>query len=126
VRKRREYSKEAIQILDQIFATKSLQEWLDLLQSIGLDKTGFAYSPVFDYIDVLNDPQAQESNYIVSYDHATAGKDKLIGYPVDFSVTPPAIKHAAPEHGQHTEEVLSEFCGLTYEEMAKLRDEGII
>ena len=50
---------------------------------------------------------------------------KLAGYPVRFSDTPAHIAREAPEFGQHTEEVLQEL-GYSWEEIAKLRDEGAI
>ena len=123
---RRENYLEVIQTLDQAFATKSLQEWLDTFKNEGLDEAGFAYSPVQDYFDVLNDPQALANNYIVKLDHPTAGEVKLIGHPIDFSATPPGVKYVAPEHGQHTEEILSQELGYSWEEMAKFRDEKVI
>jgi crotonobetainyl-CoA:carnitine CoA-transferase CaiB-like acyl-CoA transferase len=123
---RRENFKEVIQTLDEAFATKTLPEWLDIYEKEGLAKAGFSYCPIYDYFDVLKDPQALANDYIVDFDHPTAGKIKVVGYPMQFSDTPAEVKCAAPEHGQHTEEVLSELCGLSWEEMAKLRDEGVI
>ena len=123
---RRQSYEEVIRTLDEAFATKTLQEWVDHFEEQGLGKAGFAYSPIFDYSDVLSDPQAMENGYVVNFDHPTAGQVKFVGQPVQYSATPGSIKCAAPEHGQHTEEVLSELCGLSWEEMANLRDEGVI
>jgi crotonobetainyl-CoA:carnitine CoA-transferase CaiB-like acyl-CoA transferase len=38
----------------------------------------------------------------------------------------PSIKSAAPEHGQHTEEVLIDELGYSWQELAELREQGII
>jgi crotonobetainyl-CoA:carnitine CoA-transferase CaiB-like acyl-CoA transferase len=122
----RENYKEVIQTLDEVFATKSLSEWLKTFEEHGLDKAGFSYSPIFEYQDVINDPQAWANDYLVEFDHPAAGRLKFVGYPMSFSETPASIQREAPEHGQHTEEVLSELCGLSWEEMAKLREEQII
>jgi len=123
---RRENYEEVIRTLDEAFATKTLPEWLDAFEREGLAKAGFSYCPIYDFFDVLKDPQAMANDYIVDFEHPTAGRVKVVGYPMQFSTTPAEIKCAAPEHGQHTEEVLSELCGLSWEEMAKLRDEGVI
>lgn len=123
---RRENYRELIQILDRAFAQKTLQEWLDTFHTEGLDDDGFSYSPVFTHNDVLNDPQALENDYIIDFDHPTFKKIKTAGYPVRFSATPAEVKCASPEHGQHTEEVLSELLGYNWEQMANLRDEGVI
>jgi crotonobetainyl-CoA:carnitine CoA-transferase CaiB-like acyl-CoA transferase len=122
----RENYQEVIQTLDELFATKSLAEWLKTFEDYGLDKAGFSYSPIFEYQDVINDPQAWANDYLVEYDHPAAGPLKLVGYPMSFSETPAEIQREAPMHGQHTEEVLSELCGLSWEEMAKLREEKVI
>lgn len=123
---RRENYKEVIQTLDNTFATKGLQEWLDIFHREGIDDAGFAYSPVQDYFDVLNDPQALANNLIVNFDHPVAGEIKLFGHLCDFNNTPSRIKHAAPQHGQHTGEVLSQELGYSKEEIAKLKSDRII
>jgi len=49
-----------------------------------------------------------------------------MGYPVRFSETPAQVVREAPEFGQHTEEVLHELAGFDWEEIAKLREEGVV
>ncbi|HET8944185.1 MAG TPA: CoA transferase, partial [Dehalococcoidia bacterium] len=44
---------------------------------------------------------------------------------VNLSLCPGVIRTAAPEFGQHTEEVLLE-CGLTWDEIIALREQGVI
>ena len=46
-----------------------------------------------------------------------------IGVTIDDQAVP--IPHLAPEHGEHTEEVLLEFA-YTWDEIAQLRAEGVI
>jgi crotonobetainyl-CoA:carnitine CoA-transferase CaiB-like acyl-CoA transferase len=41
-------------------------------------------------------------------------------------MTPAQIAREAPEFGQHTEEVLSEALGLSWEEIAALREDGVL
>jgi crotonobetainyl-CoA:carnitine CoA-transferase CaiB-like acyl-CoA transferase len=123
---RRENYQELIQIFDEAFAKKDLQEWLDIFHEQGLDEAGFSYSPVFTHSDVLNDPQALDNDYIINFDHPTFKNIKIAGYPIRFSATPAKVKCASPEHGQNTEEVLTELLGYSWEEMAKFRDEGVI
>ncbi|HEY78351.1 MAG TPA: CoA transferase [Dehalococcoidia bacterium] len=122
----RENYEEVIKTLDEIFITKSLAEWLQAFEEHGLDKAGFSYSPIFEYQDVISDPQAWANDYLVEFDHPAAGKLKLVGHPMSFSKTPAGIQREAPEHGQHTEEVLAELCDLDWEELARLRDEKVI
>jgi crotonobetainyl-CoA:carnitine CoA-transferase CaiB-like acyl-CoA transferase len=46
--------------------------------------------------------------------------------PWQFSKTPPKIKTTAPELGQHTEEVLVDLLGYTWDDLAAFKDKGII
>ena len=49
----------------------------------------------------------------------------MIGCPITLSDTPTRWGTAAPELGQHTEEVLLEF-GFGWEEIGEFRDEGAL
>jgi crotonobetainyl-CoA:carnitine CoA-transferase CaiB-like acyl-CoA transferase len=49
----------------------------------------------------------------------------VIAPPVKFSKTPASVRTAAPEFGQHTEEVLLEL-GFTWEEIQELSEKKII
>jgi crotonobetainyl-CoA:carnitine CoA-transferase CaiB-like acyl-CoA transferase len=66
------------------------------------------------------------NQYIVEIDHPSGQRVKMVNHPVRFSEAPEVgVKGAAPEFGQHTEEVLLE-AGLTWEEIASLAGEGVI
>ena len=120
---RREHAGVLIEILDRTLATRPRDEWVRAFEERNVP---FAYSPVNDYYDVLEDPQVLANDYVVEFDHPEAGKVKVMGYPVRFSATPARIVREAPEFGQHTEEVLNELLGLSWEEIAALRGEGVV
>lgn len=120
--KRRENRGEVITVLDKVFASRTCAEWVSILQ----DYEDFIYEPVNSMTDLLDDPQVLANNYIVDFDHPTIGKVKMVNVPVTFSKTPGGIRTAAPECGQHTEEVLTEICGYSWEEVAGLREAGAI
>ncbi len=118
---REQNSRELISILDKVFATKTRDEWLDIFASEDL-----IYSPVRDYWEVVNDPQVLENEYIVDFDHPSLGKIKEIGTPVHLSKVPRTIREPAPQLGQHTEEVLIDILGFSWDEITRLRDCGVI
>jgi crotonobetainyl-CoA:carnitine CoA-transferase CaiB-like acyl-CoA transferase len=120
---RREHAAELIEILDKTIASKSRDEWLTIFEERNVP---FAYSPVQDYYEVLNDPQVLENEYVVDFDHPAAGRVKVMGHPVRFSRTPAQVVREAPEFGQHTEEILRELDEYSWEEIATLREEGVI
>ena len=55
----------------------------------------------------------------------TAETVKIVNHPFHFSDTPAAMRFAAPEFGQHTEEVLLEV-GYSWEEIEQFRVEEVI
>jgi crotonobetainyl-CoA:carnitine CoA-transferase CaiB-like acyl-CoA transferase len=61
--------------------------------------------------------------------HALFGPIQVVGSPIKFSKTPGnpggSKRMEAPELGQHTEEVLLEF-GYTWDDIIKIKDEGVI
>jgi crotonobetainyl-CoA:carnitine CoA-transferase CaiB-like acyl-CoA transferase len=109
--------------LDEKFAQKTLAQWLKILQDAGLS---MAYSPVNSPAELAQDPQATANRYITEIEHPKRGKMKVAGIPLQFSGTPTSTMSAAPELGQHTDEVLSQVGGLSSEEIARLRSQGVM
>ncbi|MEX2158708.1 MAG: CoA transferase [Dehalococcoidia bacterium] len=107
-------------LLDAKFLEKPNAEWMERLQAADC-----ICAPVADYDDLLNDEQARANEYIVEVDHPTQGRIPVVGAPWRFSDTPAQIAAAAPELGQHTEEVLQEL-GCTWEQIAELREQGVL
>lgn len=107
--------------LDDIFAKKTLAEWLVALKEAGLD---MAYSPVNSTAELAADPQARANNYIVDIDHPNRGRMPSAGVPLSFSGTPVGRVAAAPALGQHNEEVMTGVGGYAAEEFARLKEEG--
>ena len=60
------------------------------------------------------------------FSHPSLGEIKTIGMPIKLSETPASVRLPAPEFGQHTEEVLIDVLGYTWEQIAELREEEII
>ncbi len=106
--------------LDEVFATKPGAFWLEALR-----KHDLLVEIAQDYGDLAGDPQVSENGMIVTMDHHTHGELRIVAPPVVLSATPGEIRTPAPEFGQHTEEVLLE-AGYTWDEIAALREEGVI
>ncbi len=111
---------ELYAILDEAFRTKTSAEWMALLQ-----QADCICAPVATYEDLLHDPQVRANEYIVEVDHPTQGRIPVVGAPWRFSETPAQIAPAAPELGEHTEEVLQEL-GYSWEQIGALRDQGAL
>jgi len=117
----RTYGNEIIDILEETFAKKTLAEWKEIL-----NKTDVLWAPVQNYAEALNDPQTLANEYVVEVDHPNAGRVKMLGLPLKFSETPGKVRTPAPELGQHTEEILTEVLGYTWDEVTALREKQVI
>ncbi len=118
---REKNSTELVSILDKKFSTKTRDEWLRIFAMEDL-----VYSPIKDYLEVINDPQVLENDYIIEINHPSLGELKEIGIPVAFNKTPGSIREPAPQLGQHTEEVLVDILDHSWDEIEKLREKGVL
>jgi crotonobetainyl-CoA:carnitine CoA-transferase CaiB-like acyl-CoA transferase len=75
---------------------------------------------------VVEHPQVAARQMIVETDHPVAGRVKMVGVPVKLSETPGSVREPAPLLGQHTDEVLRAWLGLTEPEIADLHTAGAI
>jgi crotonobetainyl-CoA:carnitine CoA-transferase CaiB-like acyl-CoA transferase len=97
-------ARELIAELDEIFATKPLDEWADLFAA----EPDFFWSPINTVEDVIADDQFHASGGMV-YVPDGDSTVPMIATPADFHGTPWAPRSTAPELGEHTTEVLYEL-----------------
>ncbi|CAO3360743.1 CoA transferase [Azospirillum melinis] len=76
--------------------------------------------------DLLANPYMREARQIVETQHPKAGTVTTHGLTVRLSDTPGEIRHPAPMLGQHTDEVLGEWLGMTPSDVGALRDDGTV
>lgn len=118
---REKNSQELVAILDGIFLNKTSAEWHDIMRKNDLIST-----PVQSLNDLPNDPQVIANEYIIDCNHECIGPVKVLGVPVALSETPGKVIAEAPEFGQHTEEVLMELGGYSWDEITALREKKAI
>lgn len=85
---------------------ESRQAWMDRLNAAGVP-----CGLVQDVGEALSDPQVLHREMVVDVEHPGHGTVRMLGFPVKLSETPCRMRHPAPDHGAHTEEVLAEWCG---------------
>jgi crotonobetainyl-CoA:carnitine CoA-transferase CaiB-like acyl-CoA transferase len=117
---RHDNARELVAILDERFATKTRDEWMEIFK-----REDVIYTPVQSASEVFKDPQAIANDYIIPVDHPVWGRIKMLGFPWTFHDTPASVSREAPELGQHTEEILLEL-GYSWEDIAGLKDEEVI
>ncbi len=120
---RAQVAEACVALLDEAFAKKPRDEWIKLLRE---DKSDLIYTIVNSVDDLPTDPQVIANDYVVEFDHPQHGPTKMVGIPVGLSETPGSIRSAAPEMGQHTEEVLMDVLGWDWDRISELRDKEVI
>jgi crotonobetainyl-CoA:carnitine CoA-transferase CaiB-like acyl-CoA transferase len=115
-------SEELIAVLDKAFASKPRDEWMSILKNGG----DFIYTIVNSINDLPDDPQMLANDYVVPYDHPVWGPVKIVGVPVRFSKTPGDPRGVAPEFGEHTEQVLVDMLGYSWEDVGRLKEKEVI
>lgn len=86
---------------------------------------GYFGAPVLSIGEVLEDPHIQAREAFTVREHPTAGPTTLLRPWIRMSKTPASLRQDAPAIGQHTDEVLSGLLGLSANELAELRTQGI-
>ncbi|HOV80248.1 MAG TPA: CoA transferase [Bacillota bacterium] len=82
---------------------------------------------VVDADDIINDPHWIDRGDIIEYkDQTTKRKVKAVGVVPKMDKTPGKIWRGAPAMGQDTEAILTRICGYGPEDIAVLREKGVI
>jgi CoA:oxalate CoA-transferase len=108
------------EILDRIFPRKTTSEWLKLLTDADILVTEVA-----SHQQVLASEQARLNGYLLDLEHPVAGKITVTGCPVSLNGEIATEARPAPEHGEHTEQILLEL-GYSWEEIGALRESSAI
>ena len=113
---------ELIELLASIFLTRPRDEWERAMETAG----DLIYERVQRTLDLVDDPQVVENNYVVDFDHPVLGRTKWLQTPVTYSKTPLSTRKMAPAHGEDTERLLIELLDYTWDDIASLHKDGVI
>jgi crotonobetainyl-CoA:carnitine CoA-transferase CaiB-like acyl-CoA transferase len=111
---------ELYDAMREAFLSKTLDEWRPRLNEAALP-----WAPLQKLPEVINDPQARANDFFIPLDHPVHGRIEVVANPIKLSKTKEIIRMPAPEPGQHTDEVLSEF-GYSETEIAQFREQEVI
>lgn len=113
-------AEEIIGILDAHFATEPYEHWAPRL-----DQSGIIWGRVAELPDLVDDPQARAIGMFAEIDHPVAGRFETLAAPFTLSASQVSVRGPAPEIGEHTAQVLSEF-GVGDDDIATLTKNGVI
>lgn len=108
------------QLLQKVFLGRSREEWLARFAEAGIP-----CSPVYNYTELADSPQAIENGYVVPMQHPVYGLIRVTGVPIQLSKTPGKVRRPAPAVGEHSEEILSEL-GYSRQDVERLRVKAVI
>lgn len=101
-----------VPLLNEIMLKKPRDFWL-----AGLEAVGVPCGPINNIAQVFEDPQVQARGLRVDLPHPTAGSVPTIASPLRMSDTPVQYRAGPPLLGQHTQEVLQQYLGLSPEQI---------
>jgi formyl-CoA transferase len=102
--------------------TMNADDLVDLLL-----ENGCPAAPIYDVAQVSRDPHiAGAREMFPEVEYPRIGKLKVTGSHFKFTETPAGPRTPAPDLGQHNEEVYGEMLGLGADDLAKLKEEGIL
>ncbi|MFQ5995783.1 MAG: CaiB/BaiF CoA transferase family protein [Acidiferrobacterales bacterium] len=106
--------------LDEQFAKRTSAEWIERL-----NEAGVPCGPIYPIDKMFDDPQVKHLNMAQPVEHPELGKLNVVVHPINLSQADRPDYTAAPERGQHTDEVLAEF-GVSADEIVDLRKRNIV
>ena len=122
MRGRSEHVEALVARLDAIFATRTRAEWEQRLHDAG----DLIWERVQTVLDLPHDPQVRANNYLIDFDHPVLGRTPWHQTPVTYSQTPVSTRKMAPQHGEDTQDILSNLLGYAQERITALRDAKVI
>lgn len=111
---------EILQFLRETFKTKTREEWMEEFKDLDV-----CFGKVLALDETFQDPQVIHRRMVTDFRDSQKGNTKLLSSPIKLSETPPEIRSAPADFGEHTEEVLQEL-GFGRNEIEELKKEGVV
>ena len=112
---------ELVEMIRRVTLTRSTRAWVQLLEQHAVP-----CGPINTVREVFEDPQVRARGMQIAMTHPKAGKVPLVASPIRLSDTPVTYRHAPPQLGQHTQELLERHLGLSVQQMQAYRDSGVL
>jgi crotonobetainyl-CoA:carnitine CoA-transferase CaiB-like acyl-CoA transferase len=111
---------ELIGLLDALFTTRTVAEWLAICE-----KAGIPAASIKTIDEVLADPQVRAREMVESIE-IQGETINLLGSPLKIPTSPVALRYPPPSLGQHTEEILRKVLKYPKKKISTLRNEKVI
>ncbi len=118
---RNENREALIPLLNELFQTRSVAEWSELCEQIGLPA-----GRINDMPAVFRDPQVKARGLRVEHERSDGSRIPMVASPLRITTAPPRIRLGPPSLGEHTEQILQGILGYDQKKIKELRDENVI
>jgi crotonobetainyl-CoA:carnitine CoA-transferase CaiB-like acyl-CoA transferase len=105
--------------IEKRLACRTAAEWVDRLTEFGVPA-----GRVLNVEQCFANEQVQTLPVVAQVENPALGRVRLLGPGVNMQRTPPRVCTPAPEHGEHTDEILAEL-GYSSEEIEQFHREGV-
>jgi crotonobetainyl-CoA:carnitine CoA-transferase CaiB-like acyl-CoA transferase len=109
---------------DEIQAETSRYTTAELVEM--MDKADVPVAAVNTRASMIDDPHLRHREVFVETEHPAVGRIRQIRPPARYSETPTRVRRHAPAFGEHTDEILHDVLGRTPDQIAQLRDRGVV
>ncbi len=110
-------------LIEEVSAWTRQHDKHEVMRRLG--EAGVPCSAVLDTRDLYRDPHLLARDFVQSVEHPEFGEVPLLGFPTRMSASHVELKRA-PFLSEHGDEVLRADLGLSDEDLAALRGEGIL
>ena len=111
---------EIFDTIEEWTKTKTKFEVMDICNPLDIP-----VGPILSLKEISEDQGLRDTGTVVEVDHPVRGKYLTVGNPIKLSDSPAVVKRS-PLLGEHTEEILKEFCNMTDEEISAVQEAGAV
>lgn len=116
-----ENREQVVAMLRDLFITWPIAHWMALCDEIGVP-----VAPINNIAQTLADPQIQARQMQIEMEDERNGRIPLLTSPLKIPTAPTDVRLPPPYLGQHSDDILQEILGYAPDQIAALREEGVI
>jgi formyl-CoA transferase len=107
--------------LEALLVVRTTAEWVEAMNAVGIPA-----GPVNDVAQTFADPQVRHLGVAAPVTHPQLGEIEILRNATHLEGVPDDIRSPAPRAGEHSDAILAELLGLAGDEIAGLRERGVV